>query len=106
MGRGAKASLWTFSDAQKAAIESQIATFEDQVQKLNPDWKAHQKELTKAKQEIAGPMLDSDLFQPLWDKEHTDHVSEDESAADSEKEREAIRRRKEGGRKGWLEVRL
>lgn len=105
MGRGAKATLWNFSDAQKSAIDSHITRFEEQVRQLNPDFKAHQKDLTKAKQDIAGPLLDSDLFRPLWDEKHTDYVSEDESAADSEKEREAIRRRKEAGRKGWLEVR-
>jgi hypothetical protein len=37
-------------------------------------------------------------------KEHPGYVSEDELAADSEKEREVIQRRKDGRQKGWLEV--
>jgi hypothetical protein len=104
MGRGAKPTIWLFSDAQKAVIDSKIPEFEEQVRKLNPDWQAHKKDLTKAKQDIAVPLVDSDLFRPLWDTTHPDHMSEAELDG-IEGNNEAIKRRNEGGRKGWLEVR-
>ena len=105
MGRGAKPSIWLFSDAQKAVIDSKIPEFEEQVRKLNPDWQAHKKDLTKAKQDIAVSLVDSNLFRPLWDTTHPDHVSKAELDG-IEGNNEAIKRRNGGGRKGWLEVRL
>ena len=105
MGHGAKPSIWLFSDAQKAVIDSKIPEFEEQVHKLNPDWQVHKKDLTKAKQDIAVSLVDSNLFRPLWDMTHPDHVSEAELDG-IEGNNEAIKRRNGGGRKGWLEVRL
>jgi hypothetical protein len=103
MGRGAKPTIWQFSAVQNIAIDAEIPGFEERVHKLNPDWQAHKKDLTKVKQDITGRLLDSEPFRALWDREHRDYMSEDESDDEGEKEREARERRK-GGRKGWLEV--